>query len=32
MEQMREILRTCIKTNSLIYMTMEPVSSRFLAD
>ena len=25
-------LRACIKTNSLIYMTMEPASSRLLAD
>ena len=25
-------LRACIKTNSLIYMTMDPASSRLLAD
>ena len=25
-------VRACIKTNSLIYMTMEPASSRLLAD
>ena len=26
------LLRACIKTNSLIYMTMEPASSQLLAD
>ena len=27
-----QLLRACIKTNSLIYMTIEPASSRLLAD
>ncbi len=32
LQKFEQDLRACIKTNSLIYMTMEPASSRLLAD